>query len=376
MWDMETDSFKFKVQVKEKPATRRGILSVASSLYDQLDFLAPFVPPAKVFLQNLCRQDLTWDAKISSEEDKQWQKWLSDLPLLTQIQISRCLKLEGFQEIESAQLHHFCDESKFGYAAVSYLSLTDRSDFLMKEEKFWPTPPEVLKLTGSDPEVKKEIHVFATSLRGNMQDLFSRYSSWNKLKGVVTWLLSYKRWLLAKAKGEQIGKLKSLLSAEELMQAEKDIIKIVQRGMFGDYINGKDLKGCALKKPSPIIVDEIVRIGGRIRNAPLVYNEKHLVILPHEHHVTTLISHHHLVAHSGAGMTWSSLRTVYWVMRGRVAVRKVVGKCFRCKRRNAPRMEQMMAASIALSYTRQALLHKCRSRLFQANSGKNKAAAL
>ncbi|XP_072168900.1 uncharacterized protein [Diadema setosum] len=366
LWDMETDSFKFEVQVKEKPATRRRVLSVASSLYEPLGFLAPFVLPAKVLQQNLCRQDLTWDAKISLEEEKQWQEWLNDLPLLTKIRIGRCLKPEGLQEIESAQLHHFCDASEVGYAAVSYLCLTDISDdgsqglkasellkdqrwitgpsFLTKEEKFWPTPPEVLEVARSDPEVKREIHVFPTSLRGSMQDLFTRHSSWNKLKRVMAWLLRYKRWLPTKAKGEGIGEMKSSLSAEELIEAEKDI-KIMQRGVFGDYLDGMELKSCALKRLNPIIVDGIVQICGRLGNAPLDYDEKHPVILLHDHHVTRLLisHHHHLVGHSRAGMTWSFLRTRYWVMRGGVAVRKVVGKCFRCKRRNAPRMEQMMA---------------------------------
>ncbi|XP_072163249.1 uncharacterized protein [Diadema setosum] len=51
--DVETDCFGFKVHLREKPATRRGILSIASSLYDPLGFIAPFVLPAKILLQKL-----------------------------------------------------------------------------------------------------------------------------------------------------------------------------------------------------------------------------------------------------------------------------------------------------------------------------------
>ena len=40
LWDAEMDAFGFKVNVKEKPATRRGILSVANSLYNPLGFVA------------------------------------------------------------------------------------------------------------------------------------------------------------------------------------------------------------------------------------------------------------------------------------------------------------------------------------------------
>ena len=35
-WDIEHDSFRFKISVKEKPATRRGMLSIISSVFDPL----------------------------------------------------------------------------------------------------------------------------------------------------------------------------------------------------------------------------------------------------------------------------------------------------------------------------------------------------
>lgn len=40
-WCVETDVFSFKRAVKEQPHTRRGVLSVVSSVYDPLGFLAP-----------------------------------------------------------------------------------------------------------------------------------------------------------------------------------------------------------------------------------------------------------------------------------------------------------------------------------------------
>ena len=57
-WDMESDKFIFDGVLKDKPTTRRGILSLVSSVYDPLGFLAPDVLPAKKLLQDLCRE--TW----------------------------------------------------------------------------------------------------------------------------------------------------------------------------------------------------------------------------------------------------------------------------------------------------------------------------
>ena len=82
-WFVETDAFGFKVHIKEKPCTRRGILSVVSSVYDPLGMAAPFVLPAKLLLQDLCRKGLGWDDVIPSLHLSRWQAWLADLPKLS-----------------------------------------------------------------------------------------------------------------------------------------------------------------------------------------------------------------------------------------------------------------------------------------------------
>ena len=39
-WSVSSDQFGFKIVFKDRPATRRGILSVVSSVYDPLGFAA------------------------------------------------------------------------------------------------------------------------------------------------------------------------------------------------------------------------------------------------------------------------------------------------------------------------------------------------
>lgn len=46
-WCVESDVFQFRIVVKDKPLTRKGILSVISSVYDPLGFAAPFTLPVK-----------------------------------------------------------------------------------------------------------------------------------------------------------------------------------------------------------------------------------------------------------------------------------------------------------------------------------------
>ena len=67
-WNIATDTFGFAITIKDRPLTRRGVLSTVSSIYDPMGFAAPFILPAKVTLQDLCRKKLGWDDPIPEEE--------------------------------------------------------------------------------------------------------------------------------------------------------------------------------------------------------------------------------------------------------------------------------------------------------------------
>ncbi|XP_059184653.1 uncharacterized protein LOC131967729 [Centropristis striata] len=122
-WCTKADKFNFRTSVREQPQTRRGILSVVSSLYDPLGFLAPFTMPAKLLLQELCRRNLGWDEAISPSFSKQWSDWLEDLQKVAEFKVERCIRPRDFGDPVTAQLHHFSDASQVGYGTVSYLRL-------------------------------------------------------------------------------------------------------------------------------------------------------------------------------------------------------------------------------------------------------------
>ena len=42
-WDAENDVIKFKIDLKDQPMTRPGMLSVISSIYDPLGLACPFL---------------------------------------------------------------------------------------------------------------------------------------------------------------------------------------------------------------------------------------------------------------------------------------------------------------------------------------------
>ncbi|XP_072022724.1 uncharacterized protein [Amphiura filiformis] len=128
LWLMEPDMFGYKLDIKDRPATRRGMLSVTSSVYDPLGFVSPAILPAKQMLQELCKKKIGWDDKIPEEIRSQWIKWQSSLPGLEEFCVPRCWKPVGFEEPSSVQLHHFSDASESGYGVASYLRLTNHDE--------------------------------------------------------------------------------------------------------------------------------------------------------------------------------------------------------------------------------------------------------
>ena len=122
-WCVEMDSFKFKMVVKEQPHTRQGMLSIISSVYDPLGFLAPITLPAKILLQELCRRRCGWDDNIPEDIEHQWTRWLNELERMTSFNIQRCIKPRDFGQPTLAQLHHFSDASENGFGTVTYLRM-------------------------------------------------------------------------------------------------------------------------------------------------------------------------------------------------------------------------------------------------------------
>lgn len=75
-----------------------------------------------------------------------------------------------------------------------------------------------------------------------------------------------------------------------------------------------------------------LRVGGRLTNAPVPYNQKHPMILPYKHPLTTLIVtyEHHRLLHAGCQHTLSSIRTRFWPISGKRLVKKIIHNCVPC----------------------------------------------
>ena len=122
-WHMEEDYLGFKTQGMSEPLTKRGLLSMLSSIYDPLGLASPFILGARRIIQDLCRGKLAWDEKISASYGEQWTRWTDRLAEMEAVKIPRCILPPSPVK---QQLHHFSDASEKAYGVVSYLRSQDR----------------------------------------------------------------------------------------------------------------------------------------------------------------------------------------------------------------------------------------------------------
>ena len=90
----------------------------------------------------------------------------------------------------------------------------------------------------------------------------------------------------------------------------------------------------------------LLRVGGRLRNSTLEYQEKHPVLLPKGHHVSKLIIRHfhEKVHHQGRQITSGAVHEAgYWVVGAHRMISSLIESCMTCKKLRGAIITQHMA---------------------------------
>ena len=123
-WNVSTDSIKFSHDFKDKQTTKRVMLSTIAQLFDPLGLLASLTLKGKILLQEACRRNLTWDQDVCDDLRNKWTLWTENLALLPEVNIPRCTKPQGWEELKTTEVHYFSDASLSGYGACAYVRRT------------------------------------------------------------------------------------------------------------------------------------------------------------------------------------------------------------------------------------------------------------
>ena len=171
----------------------------------------------------------------------------------------------------------------------------------------------------------------------------------NSLIGVLTRFRKNRMALVSKFR-HFCFRFDSALTVDELNAAERALIRHVQRQHFPFLIDLKNKNKAKtfpryMQKLQPIEIDGIVRVGGRLEKTVGEFDVKHPIILPQKCHFSQLVirQYHVEMGHSGTSHTWASVRKKFWIVKGCSAVRRVIGQCIACRKRNAKVREQFMA---------------------------------
>ncbi|XP_046395808.1 uncharacterized protein LOC124163066 [Ischnura elegans] len=195
-----------------------------------------------------------------------------------------------------------------------------------------------------DSEMRMAVNHSATSIH-NSGDVLQRFSSYLRLLNVMSLCL---RWLHNFRDKSQ--KRSGFVSPEERAQALTAVIRSMQSTAFRDELAALS-SGKSLKRSSPLLplrpfcdADGLLRVGGRLRNAVLDYDEKHPIIIPKDHHFTVLLVRHaHAVTlHGGLQATAAYLSQRYWIIRSRVVVKREIRTCVTCARFRGATLVQRM----------------------------------
>ena len=456
-WNVEGDFFTYKIDLKEKPATRRGLLGTTASLYDPLGLVAPVTLVPKLVQQELCRLQLDWDDEIGADKTEAVKKWKEATANLSTIKLPRSFQ-PGPSSLCDQELHIFSDASESAYGVVAYLKVTSddgvfvsillgksrvaplktisiprleltaatlgaKMSRFIKDEldvtdlpmyfwsdsmtvlryirnvstrfkafvahrvqqiqdltdvsswnyvptdcnpadlasrgvnpdddaklQFWLNGPQFLKEKTDyerlfeEPTNDEDLEVRVSCLNERVFDLdvyMAHFSSLFKLLKSVAWLHKFRQRLQ--------GKPATPLTPDDIENATLKLIKFVQYQVFkNDFkclLNGSQLpKSSQVRQLNPVVVNDVMCVGGRLSKASGEV-VKHPIILPQNHHLTTLIIRdaHARNGHVGVTHTLSVLRRKYYILRGYSQVKSVVLHCVPCKKHHGKPLEQMMS---------------------------------
>ncbi|XP_058810335.1 uncharacterized protein LOC131675383 [Phymastichus coffea] len=208
-----------------------------------------------------------------------------------------------------------------------------------------------IQTLGHPPGATEGIALFTASSGSNV---YSRFSDYGCLIRSIGYLLRWSRRESLLDDTQDANKSQRgirYLSQAEIAYAERKILLVIQRECFSFEIrllksrNARTCGRCDLigafrsrtkfDELNPFLDEHgLIRVGGRLKNSNLQFNQKYPILLPSNHHVSDLIIRdaHHRNLHGGVQSTLYRIRERFWILNGRNQIRHVLRRCVPCLR--------------------------------------------
>ncbi|GBN00176.1 hypothetical protein AVEN_206044-1 [Araneus ventricosus] len=176
--------------------------------------------------------------------------------------------------------------------------------------------------------------------------ILSLSNNFQKLIRIISFLF---RFLYnCKTKEKKSGSI----SVEEFQHAKKYLVKTIQVNVFSAEINAlKKNESIKRTNVSNLNVflddDDLIRVGGRLTNSELSFDQKHPILLPRDQKLTDIIMEHFHIKnlHVGAKTLLHLVRQEYWPLNGRNNARRIVHEFLKCYKAK-PKLEEQIMASL------------------------------
>ena len=121
------------------------------------------------------------------------------------------------------------------------------------------------------------------------------------------------------------------ITVAEYRSASENLVRLVQKECFrkelellvcnrrtDNHVRGDN----SLRKLSPVLINDVLCVGGRLQWSSWSDTAKHLMILPSKHAITDMITqyYHELEGHAGSTQVLAAVRKKFWIVRGGTAV--------------------------------------------------------
>ncbi|XP_058128499.1 uncharacterized protein LOC131292779 [Anopheles ziemanni] len=198
-WDIETDTFRFKLPKRDEALlkgvtvpTKRQVLSVLMSIFDPLGIIAGFLFYLKVLLQDIWRTKIGWDTKIPAELDDKWKEWLGCLPQLEDVSIPRCYRQLVQLNRCKIQLHVFVDAGRDGFTAVAYFRFEQEGtvEVALVGGKTSVAPLKYSSVPRMELQAATVGTRIATSIAKAHREKITERVFWTDSKDVICWINS------------------------------------------------------------------------------------------------------------------------------------------------------------------------------------------